>query len=95
MKWGTFLPYSVVNGKRKARARTIKITRESAGEYIFKKNLKKVMIILWHHAAFVGSGIIKSAWTFPWKYFAVTVLSKYGSADSANRNIYDLIIAFP
>lgn len=75
--------------------KSLEMLTASAGEYIFKKNLKKVMIILWHHAVFVGSGIIKSAWTFPWKYFAVTVLSKYGSADSANRNIYDLIIAFP
>lgn len=75
--------------------KSLEMLTASAGECIFKKNLKKVMITLWHHAAFVGSGIIKSAWTFPWKYFAVTVLSKYGSADSANGNIYDLIIAFP
>ena len=75
--------------------KSLEMLTASAGECIFKKNLKKVMITLWHHAAFVGSGIIKSVWTFPWKYFAVTVLSKYGSADSANGNIYDLIIAFP
>ena len=32
-----------------------------AGEHIFKKALKKVQMILWHHAVFVRIGIIKSA----------------------------------
>ena len=39
-------------------------------------------------------GVIKSAWIFLLKYFEVILLQRYGSANLARKNIYNLAITF-
>ena len=66
LKLGKFFPYPVINGKRQKRAKRIAITGDVStptGEHIFNKKLKKVLIILWHHAVFVRTGFIKSEYS--------------------------------
>ena len=50
------------NDKKELRElQSLVVFTAPAGEYIFKKTLKKVLIILWHHAVFVRTCFIKSA----------------------------------
>ena len=50
------------NDKKELRKlQSLRMFTAPAGEHIFKKTPKKVLIILWHHAVFVKTGIIKSA----------------------------------
>ena len=73
------------NKKELGKLQSLKMFTAPAGEHIFNKALKKVLIILWHNAVFVRIGIITSALIFPLKYFEVILLQRYGSANLARR----------
>ena len=49
------------NDKKKLRKlQSLRNVTAPAGERVFNKTLKKVLIILWHHAVFARIGMIKS-----------------------------------
>ena len=49
------------NDKKELRKlQSLRMFAAPAGQHIFKKTLKKVLIVLWHYAVFVRIGIIKS-----------------------------------
>ena len=58
-------PYPVINEKRQKKKlrklQSLRMFTAPAREHIFKKTLKKVLIILWHHNVFIKICILKSA----------------------------------
>ena len=93
LKLDKFFPYPVLNGKRQKRAKEITITKDvycTCRRTYFQEDTEESP----DNFMAPRIGVIKSAWIFPLKYFEVILLQRYGSANLARKNTYNLAITF-